>query len=84
MPPDQEPLGSAKATTDVPGADDVTTTASSFAAAAAPGSLFHRGELIAGQFKIVRVVGQGGMGAVYEAEDQELGGHVALKKSTRT
>ena len=79
MPPDREPLGSAKATTDVPGADDVTTTASSFAAAAGPGSLFHRGELIAGRFKIVRVVGQGGMGTVYEAEDQELGGHVALK-----
>jgi tetratricopeptide (TPR) repeat protein len=41
--------------------------------------LFRRDELISGRFKIVRLVGQGGMGAVYEAEDLELGGHVALK-----
>src|SRR5712671_6323733 len=37
------------------------------------------GRLLAGRFKIVRFVARGGMGEVYEAEDLELGEHVALK-----
>jgi len=37
------------------------------------------GELLAGRFRIVRFVGKGGMGEVYEAKDQELHGTVALK-----
>lgn len=36
-------------------------------------------ELLKGRFRIIRFVGKGGMGEVYEAADQELGGHVALK-----
>ena len=39
----------------------------------------HPGDLLQNRFRIRRFVGQGGMGEVYEAEDQELGGRVALK-----
>jgi serine/threonine-protein kinase len=37
------------------------------------------GRTIAGKYKILRVIGRGGMGAVYEAEHLGLGKHVAIK-----
>jgi TolB-like protein len=40
---------------------------------------FPSGELIAGRYTIVRLLGEGGMGEVYEAEDAELRESVALK-----
>jgi tetratricopeptide (TPR) repeat protein len=52
------------------------------AIAVAPPSELHTfaaDEVISGRFRIVRFIGQGGMGEVYEAEDGELGGRVALK-----
>ena len=39
---------------------------------------FQSGELVLGRFRIVRPVGKGGMGEVYEAEDLQLG-TIALK-----
>ena len=41
--------------------------------------VFDVGETLAGRFEIVRFIGRGGMGEVYEANDLELGDHVAIK-----
>ena len=42
--------------------------------------IFQPDELVSGRFRIVKLIGAGGMGEVYEAEDRLLGGeHVALK-----
>jgi eukaryotic-like serine/threonine-protein kinase len=41
------------------------------------------GQVLAGRWHVVRFLAQGGMGAVYEAEDLKLGGRVALKTLRR-
>lgn len=41
--------------------------------------VFMPGDLVAERYCIIRPVARGGMGLVYEAEDTELGGRVALK-----
>jgi serine/threonine protein kinase len=43
------------------------------------GAAFKAGEVVAGRYRIVAFLAKGGMGEVYEAEDLELHGHVALK-----
>ncbi len=44
-----------------------------------PKPLFEPGESVAQRFNIIRLIGSGGMGEVYEAEDTDLGERVALK-----
>ena len=40
---------------------------------------FKPGAVIAARFRIVRLIGRGGMGEVYQAEDLQMGGQIALK-----
>src|SRR5208282_6584537 len=42
-------------------------------------SAFQPGQILTQRYRIVRFIGQGGMGEVYEAEDLELRERVALK-----
>src|SRR5450755_2985880 len=44
-----------------------------------PNAVFAPGQILAGRFKVIRFVARGGMGEVYEAEDQELNERVAVK-----
>ncbi len=44
-----------------------------------PPSQFQPGDFIAGRYEVVRFVGRGAMGEVYEVNDTHLGEHVALK-----
>ncbi len=41
------------------------------------------GEIVAARYRVLRMLGEGGMGQVYEVEDQELHERVALKTITR-
>ena len=61
-----------------PGALSRTQPLSLPAAAAAP-PIFAPGDFVANRYRVVRFVARGGMGEVYEVEDLELRGRVALK-----
>jgi hypothetical protein len=48
-----------------------------------PPPVYPNGTLLAGRFEIVRRIGEGGMGIVYDAVDRERGTTVALKSITQ-
>jgi eukaryotic-like serine/threonine-protein kinase len=58
---------------DLPGPQGVA------AADVPPNAVFAPGQILAGRFQVIRFVARGGMGEVYEAEDQELNERVAVK-----
>jgi serine/threonine-protein kinase len=62
---------------------DLTTTGPlpppDLVASAAMGEALGPGRVLAGTYEIVRLVGQGGMGAVYEARHRRLAGRCAVK-----
>jgi eukaryotic-like serine/threonine-protein kinase len=62
-------------------ADAPTITPTAFGRTRGSGgrSAFEPGHVVAGRYRIVRFIARGGMGEVYEAEDLELRGPVALK-----
>jgi serine/threonine protein kinase len=41
-------------------------------------SAIHPGDLMAERFEVIRLIGRGGMGEVFEALDEKLGEHVAI------
>lgn len=46
-----------------------------------PFSLLDEGTLLQGRYRVKRLIGKGGMGAVYEARDERLGHTLALKQN---
>src|SRR6201987_3931471 len=64
-------------------ADGSPATGAEGAAQFPPGTpitaVFQPNQLLAGRFKIIRFVARGGMGEVYEPEDEELHESVAVK-----
>lgn len=84
-PPDERPAPGAEGlpstdsspTESMPALDDAATAARPAQMDRAP--TFAPDVVVAGRYRIVRFIADGGMGEVYEAEDLELGVHVALK-----
>jgi tetratricopeptide (TPR) repeat protein len=58
---------------------DTQTEGTPSRAGASSAPAFTPGQVLAGRYNVVRFIAHGGMGEVYEAEDRELGEHVALK-----
>ena len=64
--------------TGIPGSEEMTA-AGSAATASSPGGLLEAGSAFGSRYHIIRALGVGGMGAVYQAWDAVLGVAVAIK-----
>ncbi len=45
----------------------------------AAGFTFREAQIVSGRYRVIRFIGRGGMGEVYEVEDTRIGGRLALK-----
>ena len=74
-----DPDRTTKLPPDPASADAAWTDSQSVPTPAAGGSTFVVGEVVADRYEVVRSLGRGAMGEVYEVVDRELREHVALK-----
>jgi tetratricopeptide (TPR) repeat protein/tRNA A-37 threonylcarbamoyl transferase component Bud32 len=79
----ESPGGDLTADTGASAGDDLTSPALSPVSPIPPGTpvtaVFQPTQLLAGRFQVIRFVARGGMGEVYEAQDEELNERVAVK-----
>jgi len=79
----ESPSGDHTADTGAPAGDDRTSPTLSPLSPIVPGTpitaVFQPTQLLAGRFQVIRFVARGGMGEVYEAQDEELNERVAVK-----
>ena len=58
---------------------DASIVSGAPASLAPDGPTLAAGEVVANRYRLIRLIARGGMGEVYEAEDLELGGRIAIK-----